>query len=297
MSTPEQRLTLLSYGAGQDSTCMLYLYIHSKKFREQYAPGRFLVIMADPGDEHDHTYEHVEFTKELCNKHGIEFVFITNDMGYHPKSWPGLREFYRLKNAVGSKCFPKTCTSNLKLVPIYKYFEDWLGREYGVDVGRKKGYMQYAAKYGKIDVLIGIAAGEEKRMAEPSDKDPLWRRTATRIVYPLIHMGLDRRGCQEYMRSVNLPIPYPSNCMLCPFMSKIELIWLWRNYPEDFLDFVDIEKNKLKANAHLGDRNMGVWGKKTLPEVFIDAMTRYGHMTDEELNEYKFSHGCTGFKM
>lgn len=33
------RLTVLSFGAGQDSTAILYLLLYSKRFRENYAKG------------------------------------------------------------------------------------------------------------------------------------------------------------------------------------------------------------------------------------------------------------------
>lgn len=36
---------------------------------------------------------------------------------------------------------------------------------------------------------------------------------------------------------------------------------------------------------------MGVWGTKTLPEVLETAISKYGHFSDDELNDYKMSHG------
>ena len=39
------------------------------------------------------------------------------------------------------------------------------------------------------------------------------------------------------------------------------------------------------------DQNLGVNGKKWLPQALQEATELYGHMTDQELNEYKMSHG------
>jgi len=284
-------LTVLSYGGGQDSWTLLLRYVNDPDFRETYAPGRFLVVMADTQDEHPATLEHVEYTKTFCADHGIEFVHITPDMGHHLATWQGLREFYRANNAIGSKRYPKSCTDKLKLRPIYDYLEQWLGREYGVKVGRKAGFVEFAEKHGKINMLIGIARREEKRCSDPT-KDPLkWRRQSINTLYPLIDLGMDRADCQQYMKDLDQPVCAPSNCILCPFMSKIELLWLVRFLPQDYHDWVELEAAKLEHWSHLGERNLGVWGEKALPQVLIEAQTEHGHMTDEDLQEYKMSHG------
>lgn len=187
-------LTVLSYGGGQDSTALLYKYVCDGTFRNTYAPGRFLVIMADTGDEHAHTYEHVEFTKKFCLENGIEFIFLTSDMGFHTGDWQNLRNFYRLKKAVGSKCFPKICTDRLKLQPIYRFLESWLEREYGYVAGRKAGFKQFAARHGKIKMLIGIAEGEEKRVkGKGKGKNAAkWYKQSIEIHYPLIDTGMEQ---------------------------------------------------------------------------------------------------------
>ena len=284
-----ERLTILSYGGGQDSTALLYKYVNDPKFRTEFAPGRFLVIMADTGDEHEHTYDHVEFTKRYCKDNKIEFVYLTADMGYHRGDWQNLRGFYRAKNAIGSKAYPKTCTDRLKLRPIYNFLEDWIGREYGYVSGRKRAFKSFAADHGKVRVLVGIARGEETRVKGKNDEP--WKDKALETVYPLIALGMDRQDCQNYARSQALPVPYPSNCILCPFMSEIELLWLFRNLPEDFQDWVELEQNKLDKYSHL-EKNYGVWKNRTLPQVLEIAQEKYGNMTDKELNNYKMNHGC-----
>lgn len=51
-------LTILSFGAGQDSTALLYKIILDKDFRNEYAPNDLVVIMADTKNEHDKTIAH-----------------------------------------------------------------------------------------------------------------------------------------------------------------------------------------------------------------------------------------------
>ena len=290
-------LTVLSFGAGQDSTALLYKYLHDDGFRDQYAPDEFIVIMSNTGDEHPRTYQHIEKIKELCRANSLPFYLINPDMGYHSESWQTLRGFYDLKKCVGSKAFPKTCTDKLKIQPIYKFLEFWISTRFGTSCGRKKGLYEFTEKHGKIRMMIGIAAGEEGRMADP-DKEPMkWKRENIKMVYPLVDLGMDRQACQDYIRSLGLDVPPPSNCMLCPFMSEQELLWLYRFYPEDYADWVRIEQNKIDANVHKGEKNLGVWGKKLLPQVLESAQEKYGHMTNAELEEYKMSHGhCVSSK-
>jgi hypothetical protein len=284
-------LTVLSFGGGQDSTALLYKYAFDPEFRRKYAPGRFLVVMAATMDEHPETNAHVEATKQFCKEQAIEFVHITPDMGYHSGKWQGYRQFLAATNTCGSKAFRKTCTDNLKIKPIYRFLEAWLGRNYGVKVGRKEGFKQFVAEHGQIRMLIGIAKGEESRCGEALEK---WQQQCIKREYPLIDLGLDRQGCQDYIASCNKPVPPPSNCMLCPFMSEIELLWLWYNYPADFNAWVILEQNKLDRFRREGladDKNLAVWGRKTLPVKLEEAKARYGHMTQAQINEYKMSHG------
>lgn len=285
-------LTVLSFGGGQDSTALLYKYAFDADFRAKYAPGRFLVIMAATLDEHPETNAHVAEIKTFCAQHKIEFAHITPDMGFHGGKWQGYRQFLSATNTCGSKAFRKTCTDNLKIKPIYRFLEQWLAREYRLtNATRKQGFYEFCRDHGKINVLIGIAAGEESRVGAPIEK---WAQRTTQRVYPLIDLGMDRQACQDYIASCNKPVPPPSNCMLCPFMSEIELLWLFLNYPLDYTAWVKLEQNKIDRFRGEGlpdDKNLGVWGRKLLPQKLAEAQARYGHMTHAQINEYKMSHG------
>lgn len=290
--TMNEQVTLLSFGGGQDSTAILYKLIYDRAFRAEYAPGRLLVVMAATLDEHAATDRHVEQVKVLCRINNIEFVHITPDMGYHGGKWQGYRQFLRATNTCGSKAFRKTCTDNLKLKPIYRFLEAWIEKNYGFKAGRKQGLIEFAKVHGRIKVLIGIAKGEESRMSDGFLE--VWANKSLEKHYPLVPLGMDRQACQDYIASVNLPVPPPSNCMLCPFMSDIELLWLSKNHPADYAEWVQLEKNKVDRFRGEGlpdEKNLGVWGRKMLPQVLAEAQVKYGTWTDAQLNDYKMSHG------
>lgn len=302
-------LTVLSHGMGQDSSTILDKLIFDSSFRRQWAPRDLLVLFAETGDEHPETYEQLRYTELFCLQWDIPFIHITPDLGYHSPSWQSLNHFYDTKKAIGSKAFPKTCTDKLKLVPIYKCLEDYLGERYAVKVGNKRGFREFAARFGKIRMLIGIAKGEEKRMSDPATEQHLWKKASIEVVYPLVETGYDRQACQDYFKGVGRKIPMPSNCRRCPFMSEQELLWMFRFTPAVYDDWVRQEQVKLEAGAFEGDitktrnkkgevvDNLGVWGKKRLPEVLQVAQEKFGHWSDEQLMDYKMSHGhCVASK-
>ena len=139
-------------------------------------------------------------------------------------------------------------------------------------------------------MLIGFAKGEEGRVAS-DDSCPVWMQKSIDRSYPLIDIGYDRSACQKYTIATNNPVPIPSNCMLCPWMNKAELLYLRRFHPSDYNEWTELEQNKINSNLHMGDKNLGVWGKKLLPEILKEAEQEFGYWSDEELIQYKMSHG------
>lgn len=296
------KLTLLSFGAGQDSTALLLLYIHDEKFKKRYAPNDFVVVFADTGDEHDHTYEHLERVKRMCVERQIEFVHLVPAMGYHGEGWGSLREQYALHSTCGSKAYPKVCSARLKINPIYNYMEDYIADKYNLPRGRKRAHKAFSRLYGKINVLIGIGADEQGRVADSFDEK--WKEMALINRYPLIQMGMTRADCQAINRDHLDYEVYPSNCRLCPWLSLQELLYMHRFMPDDFKAWCEIERKKLEKHMGKAEKNLGVWGKYlkekqrpyTLRDALQDAQKQFGHWTDDDLTAYKMNHGCVGSK-
>tara|TARA_R110000772_G_C13310332_1_gene440580 strand:- start:11685 stop:12596 length:912 start_codon:yes stop_codon:yes gene_type:complete len=294
----KRELTMLSYGGGQDSTAILYKIINDSWFRAKYVKGDLIVVMADTKNEHIHTDDYLIRIEEICEENDIPF-FHLDPSYWASNSWRGgLIEFYQKKNTVGSKAFPKTCTDNLKIRPIYKFLDEHIHAEYNCGTRNRSGKLMksaikdFAASNGKINVLIGIAKGEEKRASENGSSGMKWFDTSINKQYPLIEEGMDRQACQDYITSVGEKVPYPSNCILCPFMSLQELLYLYRYDRPSYDLWVKLEANKMKANEHMEEKNLGVWGKRDpLPEVLKQAEVKFGHMTEQELVDYKMSHG------
>lgn len=323
-------LTVLSFGGGQDSTAILLKLINDPSWYAKYVSGRLIVVMADTGNEHDYTYKHVEKMYRLCFKADIPFYFISPnadrldglpvESGFHTPAWRDLLEVQERKRDSRFKkslvmLRQKTCTNKLKIDPIYKFLDAWINREYGYDFPvdaatnacGKKAWRKFAEEEGRIRVLIGFAAGEDKRVnssnklaasierryhkERESGKVGPWEIFIDRV-FPLHVEGMNRQACVDYIESTIGYEVMPSNCMLCPYQSLPELLWLHRNQPEQWERWVAIENDKL--SRHKGEeKNFGVYAsKKTLTEKLTEAQEKFGHLSQEELHQEKKYHGC-----
>ncbi len=302
-----EELTVLSFGGGQDSSALIEMYLRDQNgFRARFAPGKLVVVMSDTGDEFPQTYKHALSVKKRCEAQGIEFHFLTPDLGYHSRSWPSLIDYYRSKNTIGSKAFPKTCTDNLKIQPIYRWLEEWVSTTYRYPTGRGKlAIRSFAQEHGKINVMIGIAQGEERRVRNAKMSPGRWYDNSIQPVYPLIDLGMDRAACQDLLHSFQVRV-VPSNCRRCPFVDLIELEYLRRFHPEDLAEWIELEANKLASNSHMDavqvtnkrtgktkteNRNYGVFVKKYLPEMVQKAREKYGSWSDHAISNHRYSHG------
>lgn len=300
-------LTVLSFGGGQDSTAILIKLLFERAYRERWAPNDLAVVMSDTGDEWNETYQHVERMQSLCREHAVPFAFLAAGDEHHSPKWPSLGEFYDRTGTVGSKAYPKTCSVRLKVDPIHAWLAQYVRDTYGCTGERyarsrtRSPIVEFADRFGPIRMLIGIAAGEEKRLGgEPPNA---WQRFAIRYAYPLVEDGMDRAACQRAIRQHGITVPVPSNCHRCPFIDERELLHLKRTRPDILDEWRRQEATKLAAWEGRTTRNLGVWGKllrdpdtnerrpMTLDDALEQAERTWGHMSDEALAEHRFSHG------
>lgn len=291
-------MTILSNGAGQDTTYLIWRIIHEPEFRKRHVIEPLIVVGADTGAEHPYTYENVRNMRIACFDAGIPFFWVTPQMGFHPRTWQSLQDQYRLNGCIGSAAFRQTCTDNLKVKVVDNFVEALLIKSlYNPQFvnfprpTRKKIYYEATELYGeKIRLILGFASKEEDRTSNGNKFDAVWKKKNVERYYPLIVEGVDRQAAIDY-NEANIPWKvWPSNCMICFYQSDQEVLWLHRFYPEVFQDWVGMEKAKLKKSEGVAN-NLGVYGKITLEQKLEKAQKLYGDWTDEQLNEYKYSHG------
>lgn len=286
----ESAITFLSNGAGQDTTYLIHRFINDPEFKARHVKGQLIVVGSDTGDEHDHTYEHIHYLRYICKNAGIPFYWLIPEMGFHSLAWQSLfGQFYR-NNNIGSAAFSQTCTDNLKVQVINKFMEWYLFKHYGYPMAQKKGFYQFYEDHGALRLILGFADKEESRTANGNKFDPVWKVKSVERYYPLIIEGVDRQAAINY-NEANIPHPvFPSNCMRCFYMSDQEIVWLWRFYPAKFIEWKEREAAKLEKHKDK-EINLGVYGKLNLDQKLEKALKLYGDWTDDQLNEYKYSHG------
>ncbi len=296
-------ITVLWVGGGQDSIAILYKIAHDSAFKQRYVGNSELVaIMSDTGDEYPETYDYLNRVLiPFCKAADIEFHFITKELGFHGKNWQSLEAQMLANDNIFSVALPKSCTDNLKIKVCYNFLEDYIKKKYGYVGERKRAFYEYYFNFGKMNVIIGFAKGEESRMAVPKqyelfpsfvkDKRAVYIQKNINVLYPLIDLGMNRAACQNFIKSINQEVPMPSNCMLCPFQNEAEIVYLHRFYPDKFDFWIQREEAKLEKNTGSKKRNLGVKGDISLLDFLDKALTKYGHWTNEMLYNYKFSHG------
>lgn len=297
-------IVVLWLGAGQDSTALLFKFVFDEDFKKVYlGDAELLVIMSDTGNEFPDTYIYIGYLQKFCQAHGVEFRFITKEMGFHGNTWPSLQEQFERNMNVMGVTFNKTCTHNLKVKPCNDFLEDYLKKRYQfTSKGSKRVFYDYTKVYGKLTTIIGFAKGEESRMAispqleifsdynKKKDYRAVWVKQNIEQKYPLIDIGWSRTDCQEYIRSLGFIVPMPSNCMMCPFQNEAEIVYLAKLYPDMWDYWKQREQAKLMKFSGV-ENNFGVKGQLTLDQYLVKALKKYGHWSIDELTEYKFSHG------
>jgi hypothetical protein len=305
LENPSPQLTMFSFGGGQDSWCILYKLIYDNDFRQKYAPNDLVIAMSDTGNEFPYTYKYLREAMAIAKEKGIHFQFITSDQGYHTEGWPNLK--YNLKkndNILSATMQRQPCTVNLKINVVDKYMHHYMMQKYFSDISvkNKNGWKLYKEKFKtNARVLIGFAKDEEARvvkshrMHQAKDENgkpilPRWKIDNIQYCYPLLEEGWDRAAAQEIILNYREDLPPPSNCMICFYQSDQEILWLERNYPKEFYEWVELEAKKLEKFKHK-EKNYGVYGTINLIQKLNMAKLKYGHWTNEQLWEYKMSHG------
>lgn len=297
----ENPIAVLWVGAGQDSTALLYKFCLEPAFKQKYIGNADLIaIMSDTGNEYPDTYVQVRYLQEFCKSHKVPFFFIKKEDGFHGKTWQSLTEQMKINQNIFSVGLPKTCTDNLKIRVCDNFLESFIKERYGYSGTKKKAFYHYEKAFGKLICMIGFAKGEESRRIvdnqldlfpeSKKDKRPVWKQKTIDTRYPLIDLKMDRQACQDYIKSIGLRLPMPSCCMFCPFQNEAEIVYLYRFHREKFNEWSLLEKAKLDKNAGI-KRNLGVKGSLTLSEFLDKALLKYAYWDNQQLFEYKNSHG------
>jgi hypothetical protein len=222
MPTDTAKPLVVAYGGGTNSTAMLC------GFRErEIVPD--LILFADTGAEHPHTYVHVSYME---NK-----VF----QWWGLKLWRVYSTYKGQAEGIDSECLrggklpalaygSRACSVKFKQQPRKRFVRKWMK----------------AIEVTKIVRAIGFGADEAHRIKESTDK---WAENW----FPLVQWNWRRRECVDAICRNGLPQPGKSSCYICPAMKPSEVLNLKDQHPDLYARALAIEQGAQKRNRkHIG---------------------------------------------
>lgn len=217
-------IKILSYGGGLDSFGMLLDAIQRQEL-PQYA------VFADTGSpagrdgEWPGTYLHIrDYAIPLCQKYGIEFVWITKDM-YPVRGYDSLISFFEANKMMLTR-MSRVCTAAAKVERIDKWMADAI------------------PAHEDTEVWIGFEAGEENRAAnDPHNSKTCGNGPRRTNRFPLMQGNFCRCRCELLARKMGYPVPRKSACIYCPFNSKGDWKTAAAEQPVTFARAVSLEDN------------------------------------------------------
>lgn len=227
-------MNVVSFGGGTNSAAMII------GMAERNIPVD-LILFADPGAEHPHTYEFIEVFNEWLAEHGLPEIITV---------WRNDKDGNRLtleRECLQSDSLPsiaygfKKCSLKHKIGPQEKFCNN--------DPRCREAW----AAGEKVHKFIGYDAGETRRVEHAAPIDAVDKKYIKH--YPLYEWGWTREDCKAAILRAGLPLPGKSSCFFCPSMKKAEIVRLYKENRELFDRAVALEHtaaHTLKSVKGLG---------------------------------------------
>lgn len=201
----EKTATVLSFGAGTQSTAMLVLANQGKLGKIDFAV--FADTQSEPKEVYDWLKKLQAWSKIpiLIGTHGN----LMEDVSRHVKGFTTVPLF--TKKGIGMR----QCTKVFKIDVISK------------TIRQRLGYAPRKRTRHKVKVMIGISTDEAQRMKPSRTK---WIEN----VWPLIDLNLSRKDCVKIVEEAGLGTAPRSACIMCPYKRNDEWLHLKSTSPEEF---------------------------------------------------------------
>jgi len=221
-------MKFVSLGAGVQSTAMCLMALHGEFDMPDHC------IFADTGWEPQRVYNHLDWLTGILEAAGLPVHIVSSGKNIREQTlkskdgktrWAALPFFTEGIGGTKEGKLRRMCTKEYKVEPIEKKMREILGVKPRCRM--KPGTL--------VEQWRGISLDEVIRMKE-SDKDWIVIR------YPLIDKRMSRLDCLTWMKRNGYPEPPRSSCVACPFHSDPHWQQMKDNYPAEFQDAVDFDK-------------------------------------------------------
>jgi hypothetical protein len=200
---PDDALTMVAYGAGDNSTALLCGWI------ERGLRPVDLIIFSDTGGERARTNAYVPMFSDWLVSKGYPPIVTVRAA----KTLEADCEQYERMPSIAYGF--KGCSGKFKTAPQTKFVNNWPPAQAAWARGER------------VLKLTGYDADEPERASNWVPQDgKYWYR------YPLIEWGWGRDECRQAIARAGLPLPGKSACFFCPSNTVEEIKDLRREYPE-----------------------------------------------------------------
>lgn len=271
------KLRILSLGAGVQSSTLLLMA--EKGIIEPFD----CAIFADTGWESHATYQWLDWLKQICktpiiavrNGNILHHSMEANFRRRHNKDGSNYCGFslpaFIAQDGVKEGLTKRQCTQDFKIDPIRRETRRLLGL-----IPRQR------APNDCVEQVVGISLDEARRMRTSKER-------STFLSYPLVHMGLSRHDCMNWLTRNGYPIPPKSSCVGCPFHSNRE----WRavmKSPVEWKQAVNLD-NRIRSIEGFSGNLFLHRSCKPLEEVDLSTPEERGQgvfdfIKDEKLNMF-----------
>ena len=148
----------------------------------------------------------------------------------------------------------------------------WCNSKYKLDAKRQLVEMLKAQGLECIH-YIGYCADEKKRFEKRKEN-------GITEIYPLVDYDIQEQTILEWAKNVNLFNDYYKyitrcGCMFCPMITKIELAYLYKYYPDEYKFLIEIMRREEKRLSFLYGRQISVSsGNPKYNAEYLDNITR-----------------------
>lgn len=265
------RLTVISLGAGVQSTTMALMAAHG-----EITPMPDCAIFADTQWEQAVVYEHLRwlrspnvlpFPVHTVSRGNIRDGIISkqNATGQRFASVPWFTVNPDGSHGMGRR----QCTKEYKIEPLGRKFRDLLGYQ-----------PRQRIPAGSIEVWIGISTDEATRMKPARER---WQVNR----WPLIERRMSRNDCLRWLDRHGYPQPPKSACIGCPFHSDVHWRDMRDNDPAAWADAVAIDALiRAPVRGMRGEQFMHA-KRKPLAEVDLSTAEERGQLN-------MFNNECEG---
>lgn len=217
-------MNILSFGGGTNSTALL-IGLYKRQIPID------LILFADTGAEHPHTYQHIEGVRKWLKEKGLPDITVVRKYDKNGDRLTLEDECLKSGTLPSIAYGYKRCSLKHKIAPQDKFCNSY------------PPCREVWARGERITKFVGYDAGEMRRVTHVMERDaadPKYHK-----VYPLVEWGWNREDCVREIEKEGFTLPGKSSCFFCPSMKKSEIIQLKENYPDLFERAIVMEKNAL----------------------------------------------------